>query len=58
VLYDNGKKIEVETPYLLNTDQSFDVDISIIVPAYNEENRLPTMMTETIEVLFHLSANK
>lgn len=39
----------METPYLLDT-KTFDVDISIVVPAYNEEARLPVMMKDTLEV--------
>lgn len=49
LLYNDGKQIEVETPYLLDT-KTFDVDISIVVPAYNEEARLPVMMKDTLEV--------
>lgn len=48
-LYDDGKKVDIPTPYLLE-QKNFDIDISIVVPAYNEEQRLPTMMTETLEV--------
>jgi len=49
ILYENGKEIKVQTPYLLDS-KSYDIDLSIVVPAYNEEARLPKMMKETIDV--------
>lgn len=36
-------------PYLLD-NINYDVDLSIVVPAYNEESRLPIMMKDTVEV--------
>jgi hypothetical protein len=49
-IYENGKTISIpDKPYLLE-DKDFGVDISIVVPAYNEEARLPTMMTDTLKV--------
>lgn len=39
-----GEKIEGKMlPYLLD-DNKYEVDLSIVVPAYNEVNRLPTML--------------
>lgn len=38
-----------EKPYLLESSD-YDVDVSIVVPAYNEEARLTTMMTDTLKV--------
>ena len=52
-IYENGKKIEQSEPFLIAT-KAWDIDLSIVVPAYNEESRLPKMMTETTEVI-HLS---
>ena len=48
-MYENGNVVKIETPYLLNS-QSHDIDLSIVVPAYNEESRLPVMMKDTLEV--------
>ena len=33
-----------------NAEESKSIEISIVVPAYNEEKRLPLMLPETIEV--------
>ena len=49
VLYENGKAIPHESPYLLS-DKQFDIDLSIVVPSYNEDQRLPTMMKDTLKV--------
>ena len=50
VLFEKGKQIDIKVlPYLLD-DNKYDVDLSIIVPAYNEEARLPTMLNETLPV--------
>ena len=39
-------------PNLTNdTIESYGIDISIVVPAYCEENRLPVMLGETVEYL-------
>lgn len=44
-IYENGKSIEVTKPYLLeNFEKEAMYDITLVVPAYNEEMRLPTMM--------------
>ena len=37
-------------PYLIDSTDSNDFDLSIVVPAYNEDQRLPKMMEETVEV--------
>lgn len=50
MLYEEGKLIQVEAPYLLD-NQEYDIDLSLVVPAYNEEARLPTMMKETVDYL-------
>ena len=36
-------------PFLLD-NKKYDIDLSIVVPAYNEVQRLPTMMKETLPV--------
>jgi len=41
-------------PFLLD-NKKYDIDLSIVVPAYNEVNRLPTMMDETLPVFLSLS---
>ena len=48
-LYDNGKQITVDIPYLLD-NKDYDIDVSIVVPSYNEQTRLPPMMKETLDV--------
>lgn len=52
-LFENGELVQqAPTPLLLDDQfKELDVDISIVVPAYNEDQRLPTMMTETIDYL-------
>eukprot|EP00347_Sterkiella_histriomuscorum_P015887 403355309 len=40
-----------ETKSKRKYEKTFDIDISIVVPAYNEESRLPTMMKDTLEYL-------
>ena len=52
VLFEKGSRIEAKgiTPYLLDT-KKYDVDLTLVVPAYNEEKRLPTMMKETLPYL-------
>ena len=32
-------------------DDNASIDLSVVIPAYNEENRLPSMLEETIEIL-------
>ena len=55
ILYENGKAIEVNKPYLLeNLDKAALYDLTLVVPAYNEEKRLPVMMNETLEVILAL----
>lgn len=51
VLFENGKRIEPKgAPFLLDSSK-YDVDLSFVVPAYNEEKRLPTMMKDTMPYL-------
>ncbi len=47
VLFEKGEAVEPKgvKPYLLD-NKKYDVDLSLIVPAYNEVNRLPKMLTE------------
>ena len=50
MLFENGKQVEVKAePNLLDSKQ-YDFDLTIVVPAYNEEERLPTMMKDTLPV--------
>jgi hypothetical protein len=49
LIYENGKEIKIDAPFLLD-NRSYDVDLSIVVPAYNEEARLPVMMKDTLAV--------
>ena len=52
ILFEDGKEKrtkEGEKPDLLTTTKPV-FDLTIVVPAYNEEKRLPTMMQETIPV--------
>jgi dolichyl-phosphate beta-glucosyltransferase len=50
--FENGKAVEVKTPFILE-DMAKEAlyDITLVVPAYNEELRLPIMMKETIKYL-------
>jgi dolichyl-phosphate beta-glucosyltransferase len=32
-------------------NKKYDVDLTLVVPAYNEEKRLPTMMKDTMPYL-------
>ena len=51
MLFENGKQIEVKGGDVnLLDSKRYDFDLTIVVPAYNEESRLPTMMKETVEV--------
>lgn len=50
MIYENGKQVKVDIPYLLD-NKAYDIDLSIVVPAFNEENRLPTMMKDTLTVI-------
>lgn len=49
MIVDNGKEVKVTEPLLLK-DNKDKFDLTLVVPAYNEENRLPKMMLETTEV--------
>ena len=44
------KKTYKYTEYVENVSSKKTVDISLIIPAYNEEKRLPPMLKETIPV--------
>jgi hypothetical protein len=58
IMYENGKIIDLKDPFLLsNTDKEVTYDISIVVPAYNEFNRMPKMMSETLNVIFYSENN-
>lgn len=52
VLFERGQRVEAKniTPYLLETTK-YDIDLSFVIPAYNEEKRLPVMMKETMPYL-------
>jgi dolichyl-phosphate beta-glucosyltransferase len=52
VLFEKGQRIDAKNmiPYLLD-DKKYDVDLSFVVPAYNEEKRLPVMMKDTMPYL-------
>lgn len=53
VLFENGKErthAAGSVPDLLSTSQQVEFDLTIVVPAYNEEKRLPTMFDETLPV--------
>ena len=52
ILFEDGKQMKTEKPTLIESvpHSKSDVDLTLVIPAYNEENRLPKMMTETIEV--------
>ena len=50
-LFENGIKIVPKDPYLLDKlEKEAEFDLTLVVPAYNEESRLPIMMKETLEV--------
>ena len=53
MLFEDGKQIAVTgLPDLLETSKPMRTfDLTIVVPAYNEEARLPVMMKETIQYL-------
>ena len=53
---EKGKKLskkELGTPYLLreNDKENRLLELSLVVPAYNEEDRLPHMLTTHIECI-------
>jgi hypothetical protein len=45
VLFEKGQRVEPKgmQPYLLD-NKKYDIGLSLIVPAYNEVNRLPKML--------------
>ena len=50
-MYENGIKIVPKDPYLLDKlEKEAEFDLTLVVPAYNEESRLPIMMKDTLEV--------
>ena len=53
-MFENGKCLDVKKPFLLEiTDKDADYDLTIVIPAYNEEKRLPKMMKDTLTVCFY-----
>jgi hypothetical protein len=57
LLFDKGSKLEIKSdtsPFLLD-NKKYDIDLSIIFPAYNEVQRLPKTMNETLPVYHHIS---
>ena len=48
--------VKVSEPHLLvKMEKEPDFDLTLVVPAYNEESRLPVMMKDTIKVrVIHL----
>ena len=50
VLFDKGQKIQIKSDPFLLDNKKYDIDLSIVVPAYNEVQRLPKMMNETLPV--------
>lgn len=55
VLFDKGQRMQVNSEPFLLDNKKYDIDLSIVVPAYNEVDRLPKMMDETLPVLLSLS---
>ena len=50
--FENGKSVDVKTPFILDDmDKEELYDITLVVPAYNEELRLPIMMKETLQYI-------
>ena len=49
-LFDKGKEMQITSEPFLLDNKKYDIDLSIVVPAYNEVQRLPTMMNETLPV--------
>ena len=50
-MIEKGKDVKVEKAYLLeNQKENEHYDLTLVVPAFNEEKRLPKMMKETVEV--------
>ena len=51
VLFEKGQRIEPKgSPFLLDSNK-YNVDLSFVVPDYNEELRLPAMMKDTLPYL-------
>lgn len=54
MIFEKGKQLESQTGPNLLDSKKYDIDLTIVVPAYNEESRLPVMMKDTIAVtIFH-----
>ncbi len=47
-MWEGAAEVPVEVPYLM-TDEEYNVDLSVVVPCYNEANRFPPNFTETYE---------
>lgn len=53
IMIEDGKAITLSEPFLLqDLGKEAPYDLSLVVPAYNEEQRLPKMMDETVEVSY------
>lgn len=50
VIFDKGQKLQIKSEPFLLDNKKYDIDLSIVVPAYNEVQRLPKMMNETLPV--------
>ena len=57
VLFDKGQKLQIKSDPFLLDNKKYDIDLSIVVPAYNEVQRLPKMMNETLPVTSQLDSN-
>lgn len=47
-MHTNGKSVGIDE-YMI--DRKTDYLISFVIPAYNEEKRLPTMLEKTLDVI-------
>lgn len=55
--FENGKAVGTKKPFIFeNMEKDALYDLTLVVPAYNEELRLPIMMKETIAYLEKLIA--
>ena len=54
-LTEDGKtfmqKQEIGTPYLLRATEDYRIGLSLVVPAYNEQDRLPLMLKTHIQYI-------
>lgn len=49
---EKGKILENPEIFLLDNNLQQHVDLSLVIPAYNEEKRLPIMISDTLNVFF------